>query len=548
MMPVTTEKRKEKEKQTTSRSWSSLARLRSVHWTVWLLLAVIVFFATVRFRLREMPLERDEGEYAYAGQLMLQGIPPYQLAYNMKLPGTYAAYAIILAVFGQTSAGIHTGLLLMNAATTLLVFVLGRKLFGTIPGAFCGMTYAMLSTSRTVLGLAGHATHFVVLAAVAGILLLIYALESDRVALYFWSGTCLGLAFLMKQQGIVFAMFAVAYPVYRKWEHRMDWCYAASRAGALLAGMAWPFGLTCLALYWAGVFSQFWFWTFTYARTYEIIHPFVMGMEAFGATAGLMLRLDWAIWVVVLCGLVALFWNRRSNDHYGLVGGLLAFSSLGVSAGLYFRGHYFVMLAPVAALCAGFAVDHSIRFLQARQLGAAAVAIPAAVFAVALIISIANERTFFFAPDPVTASQRMYLGNAFPEAEEIAEYLKANTPPTARLAIFGSEPEIYFSSQRRSVTGYIYTYALMEDQKYATQMQQEMIKEVVRARPEYVVFVDDGMSWLWQPGPSREAFFQWIRMFLTTDYEKVAQVDIAGSPPHLVEDASRIYVFQRRTH
>jgi hypothetical protein len=206
------------------------------------------------------------------------------------------------------------------------------------------------------------------------------------------------------------------------------------------------------------------------------------------------------------------------------------------------------MLAPVAALCAGFAVDHSIRFLQARQLGAAAVAIPAAVFAVALIISIANERTFFFAPDPVTASQRMYLGNAFPEAEEIAEYLKANTPPTARLAIFGSEPEIYFSSQRRSVTGYIYTYALMEDQKYATQMQQEMIKEVVRARPEYVVFVDDGMSWLWQPGPSREAFFQWIRMFLTTDYEKVAQVDIAGSPPHLVEDASRIYVFQRRTH
>jgi hypothetical protein len=38
-------------------------------------------------------LERDEGEYAYAGQLMLQGIPPYQLAYTMKLPGPFAAYA-----------------------------------------------------------------------------------------------------------------------------------------------------------------------------------------------------------------------------------------------------------------------------------------------------------------------------------------------------------------------------------------------------------------------------------------------------------------------
>ena len=63
---------------------------------------VILFFALIRFHLRECPLERDEGEYAYAGQLMLQGIPPYQLAYSMKLPGTFAAYAVILAIFGQT--------------------------------------------------------------------------------------------------------------------------------------------------------------------------------------------------------------------------------------------------------------------------------------------------------------------------------------------------------------------------------------------------------------------------------------------------------------
>ena len=58
-----------------------------------MLAVVILFFAVVRFRLRDVPLERDEGEYAYCGQLMLQGIPPYKLAYNMKLPGTYAAYA-----------------------------------------------------------------------------------------------------------------------------------------------------------------------------------------------------------------------------------------------------------------------------------------------------------------------------------------------------------------------------------------------------------------------------------------------------------------------
>src|ERR1700746_3203038 len=61
----------------------------------------------IRWRVREMPLERDEGEYAYAGQLILQGIPPYEIAYNMKLPGTYVAYAATLRTFGETASAIH---------------------------------------------------------------------------------------------------------------------------------------------------------------------------------------------------------------------------------------------------------------------------------------------------------------------------------------------------------------------------------------------------------------------------------------------------------
>src|ERR1700716_4353650 len=56
----------------------------------WWLFATIVFLLVVaiRIRLLGIPLERDEGEYAYAGQLMLEGIPPYELACNMKFPGT----------------------------------------------------------------------------------------------------------------------------------------------------------------------------------------------------------------------------------------------------------------------------------------------------------------------------------------------------------------------------------------------------------------------------------------------------------------------------
>ena len=96
------------------------------------LVLVIVFFAVVRVRLRNAPLERDEGEYAYMGQLLLQGIPPYKIACNMKLPGTYAAYAAIMAVFGETSAGIHLGMIPVNAAASIMVFFLAKHLYGCL--------------------------------------------------------------------------------------------------------------------------------------------------------------------------------------------------------------------------------------------------------------------------------------------------------------------------------------------------------------------------------------------------------------------------------
>src|SRR6267142_987719 len=205
-------------------------------------LTILLVFA-IRVRLRQMPLERDEGEYAYAGQLILHGVPPYKEAYNMKLPGTYAAYALIMAVFGQSSSGIHVGVALVNAGAILLIFFIGRKILDELAGIAAAISYALLSTSPSVLGLAGHATHFVVLPALAGTLLLLRAREqaleqvvnpesnrkqSERrvqprfgafvsfVAFsssfpIFLAGSLFGLAFLMKQHGIFFGIFGGLY-------------------------------------------------------------------------------------------------------------------------------------------------------------------------------------------------------------------------------------------------------------------------------------------------------------------------------------------------
>src|SRR5437899_5944179 len=167
---------------------------------VWCTLAIIVFgvIIAIRIRLLGIPLERDEGEYAYAGQLMLQGIPPYKLAYSMKFPGTCAAYALIMSIFGQTILGIHLGLLLTNAGTTVLIFFVGRRLINATAGIAAAMSYAVLSVSPFVLGLAAHATHFVVVSVLGGTLLLLDESGRQRLGRLFASGLIFGLSLLMK--------------------------------------------------------------------------------------------------------------------------------------------------------------------------------------------------------------------------------------------------------------------------------------------------------------------------------------------------------------
>jgi len=84
---------------------SGLSIKQKLPFSNWLALAFLAFSLLVavgvRARLIDFPLERDEGEYAYAGQLILQGIPPYELAFNVKMPGTYLAYAGIMSLFGH---------------------------------------------------------------------------------------------------------------------------------------------------------------------------------------------------------------------------------------------------------------------------------------------------------------------------------------------------------------------------------------------------------------------------------------------------------------
>jgi len=520
-----------------------------------LITLVLVLNSAIRFHLRTMPLERDEGEYAYAGQLMLQGIPPYQLAYNMKLPGTYAAYALILAVFGQTPAGVHLGVLLVSSVTVFLVFLLGLRLAGPTAGVVAGASYALLSVSPSVLGFCGHATHFVVLMAVAGVLLLLEALDKEeRLWLFFGSGVFLGLAFVMKQPGLLFVIFGALYLLRTERQHGSR--KLARKLGAFSAGGAFPFALTCLILWRAGVFRTFWFWTISYASQYATNWGLIDGAHLLVRVFPAIMGPGVWIWIIAVVGITAFVWDEEIRPQSPFVIGFLLFSFLAVCPGLLFREHYFILMLPAVSVLAGIAVSSGMKIIsrdrQTRSLRYA----PAIILFLALGWCFYTQRDFFLENNPTATSRGIYGGNPFPEAIPVADYIRQHTSENASMVVLGSEPEIYFYAHRHSATGYIYTYGLMEEQKYALKMQQQMISEIEAARPEALVWVNVRASWL-PHDHSEGLILSWAQKYVHDHYDLTGVADIHATQTDYRwgDDAknyqprsnSVVFVFKRKT-
>ncbi len=499
-------------------------------YAVWIALTLIMLAAAViRLRLIDVPLERDEGEFAYAGQLILEGIPPYAQAYNMKLPGIYAAYAGILAVFGQTQNGIHLGLLCINAATILILFLLTRKLFGSTAGLAAAAAFAILSISSSVQGIFANAEHFVILPACAGLLMMVYANQRNKLWMLFAGGLLLGIGFLMKQHGVMFVAFGGIYLLISEITNRSPRTKLISRCLLYVFAASLPFIVTCAILAKAGVFDKFWFWTFTYASQYVSSIPFAAGIKGLGAFIATGTAPSRLIWITGIIGLLCLILGKKNKQHAGFALGFTLFSFLAICPGFYFRPHYFMLLLPAWSMLAGIAISSTFGWFGKSHNIMIARVLPVLLAVIIIGESFYKQSDYLFTQSPLAVARSVYGANPFGESLKIAEYIKENSDASDRIAVIGSEPQIYFYSDLRSATGHIYTYALMESHPYALKMQEEMIREIEETAPEFIVFVNVRASWLVRPN-SDKTIFQWFDRYIS-NYKCVGVIDIL-SPTH----------------
>jgi hypothetical protein len=289
-----------------------------------------------------------------------------------------------------------------------------------------------------------------------------------------------------------------------------------------------PLIVICIWLKIAGVFPQFWFWTISYAHQYVEIVSFRTGIQNAEFTLKTIFQAAPLLWIIAGSGLLCLCFTKLELKRRVFLAGFLAFSFFAVCPGFYFRYHYFIVLVPAVTLLAGFAVTWSSQWLAKKSSIPLIRHLPFLFAAIACVQSLYADRAIFFSLSPTEACRAVY-GSASPSlvSLEIGRYIEENTGKDDRIAVMGSEPQIYFYAHRHSSTGQIYVYPLMEPQPFAVKMQEDMIRDIEQNPPKYLVWVGVATSWL-EKTNSNQMIIKSINQYVHQNMQPAGLIQFTG--------------------
>lgn len=499
--------------------------------------SAILFAALLRAPIAEIPLERDEGEYAYIAQRWIAGEVPYRDAFDQKPPGVFLIYALILRTLGDSPTAIHWGAQIWSFGTVAAVWALARAAAGNTAGVAAGILYSVLAACPSVLGSAANTETFMVLPATLSLLAALRARSAGSGKWALASGALAGTAMLFKQVAATNALLSALLVIadFRKtvaqatddsnarrasFQFRARW----RQGGWFLLGgaLAWAPFLAAFAS--AGALRELWDCVAGYNLDYANSVPWRYYARNFTWTFGVILALTWPAYLLAAAGL-ATWLARPERRRFGiLLGAWLVASAAGTTIGGYFRPHYYVQTLPAIAVLAALGA-RALADLPRRERRKT-------TFLAALLASVgyplATSAWYWLPGDPAAKSREIYPGNPFAVSEEIGRFLAERTRPDDRILILGSEPQILFYARRKSATRYIFVYPLMTPTEKARARQLELIEKIARVPPRIIVTVFIPTSFLARPETATDVFDA-TRQTLV-GYRLVA-LALRGAPP-----------------
>jgi hypothetical protein len=484
-------------------------RIQTILFAVGLLLVI----AAVRIPLLPIPLERDEGEYAYIAWRLGYNELPYRDWVDQKPPAVFYIYQLALSLPFEPIRAIHFAGLVFAATSACALFFLGLRFMDRFWAWLGAALFALLGADPLVQGTAANTEIFMLCPLIfSQIAFLAAAAKNQRnVLLMVLAGALTGIAFMFKQVAIVnWFLLVAAYPIFARGEKR--WRSVVSFIACSAAGLLMLLGLVLLHFWRHGGLPEFVDNVFTHNLEYIGGIGAPARLEYCWGTLTILARTQGIVWVFAVAGLVGLLTSGRAKWSLFL-GGWLITSIIGVSASGYFFPHYFQQLLPPLALAgaAGAEWFDAIKLWKIIPVWCRR----AALSLILVVLPAITLWPFLFTYTPAEAVREIYPGNFFADMPEFAQRIKNVTPPEARVFIFGAEPELLFYAHRPSATRYIFLFPLYGPYGSAREKQTAAAAEIERAQPSTAVYLPNALFFV---GVTDQYFTDWSVSYLRDNF------------------------------
>jgi 4-amino-4-deoxy-L-arabinose transferase-like glycosyltransferase len=478
--------------------------------TILVVAGLILIAAAVRIPLLNVPLERDEGEYAYIAWRLGHNDLPYRDWVDQKPPAIFWVYRAALALPLEPIRAVHLAALLFAAASTCALFFLALRFMNRFWAFAAAVLFTLLSADPFAQGTAANTELFMLLPLILSQIAFLKVADNPRnVLLMIVCGALTGIAIAFKQVSAVNWFLLIAlYPIFAAPEKR--WRAAFAFAIWSLGGL---FAI-------AGIVGLY-FWT-RHGLSELVDNVFTHNLEYIGAmtwsdrfqfcseTVARLARTETLVWIFSVTGLIALVVARQTKWFVFLAGWLIT-SMIGMSASGYFFPHYFQQLLPPLALIAVFGAQWLSELRTWRSLWIARV-----LFGLLLmVLPLKTLWPFWFSYTPADAVRKIYPGNFFAEMPEFAARLAQVTSSVQRVFVFGAEPELLFYARRVSATRYIFLFPLYGPYRNARERQIAAADEIQHAAPTAAVYLPNDL--FFNPG-SDQYFTDWSLSYLQQNF------------------------------
>ena len=450
----------------------------------------------LRAGIASIPLERDEGGYAYIAQRWLAGDIPYRDSFDQKPPATIMAYAALFFFGGTSIEALHWFGHAFLLASIGFLYLIGRRQFSHTVGWLGALAGVVLVMDSSVLGNATNTEVIAILPLTAGMYLSLSGPQRGSLSQSACAGIAGGLALCSKQVTLpIVALYALLIVIGCRPLPKVALAQSAvprtspswrRHVICFVMGVGSVLALTCLYFVWQGAWQPFYEcvvgYNFTYGSQVRLRDYSAVFLERVKP----LVNVQWPILIFVLPALVDAITGRARSLWPFLAWWLCSF--LAVSVGGYYREHYFILLLLPTAILSAYGlmwVGERFSFMQPQR--QAAVATGLALLACAWPVW--QHREYYFANRPEHACRTLYGFNPFPESISVAERLRQLTGPDDTIYVFGSEPQILFYAERRNASRYIYVYPLFMGSHDRAERQISVVRELRRNQPRFIVVV-----------------------------------------------------------